>query len=91
MAMTQAVIQEVLDMLEAMVATDGGSIRIAKFVEADSRLVIDYAKGVNDACATCVIDAESLRAFVVEGVSARGISLGDVTIIESVSTTASAT
>lgn len=77
------VINEVLALLEPMVGGDGGSLRIATFSEEDSRLAVDYAKGVNDACATCVIDAESLQAFIDEGIRARGVALAEIRVIES--------
>lgn len=83
MAAAVEVINEVLALLEPMVANDGGSLRIATFSESDSRLAVDYDKGVNDACATCVIDAESLQAFIDEGIRARGIELAEIRVIES--------
>jgi len=76
------VINEVLDSLSALVATDGGSMRIGRFDEAGSTLVVDYTKGTNEACAMCVIDSESLAAFVEEGVKARGLDVAHVTIHE---------
>lgn len=82
MAATVDVINEVLALLEPMVASDGGSLRIATFSEEDARLAVDYDKGVNEACATCVIDAESLQAFIDEGIRARGITLAEIRVIE---------
>lgn len=76
------VIEEVLALLGPMVATDGGSMRIGEFSEGESRLVVDYTQGVNEACATCVIDAESLKAFVEEGIRSRGVEVADVQIRE---------
>jgi len=77
------VINEVLELLEPMVASDGGALRVAEFAPERSALVVDYARGVNDACATCVIDAESLGAFIDEGLQARGVHLTDITVKES--------
>lgn len=82
MAAAVEVINEVLALLEPMVASDGGSLRIATFSESDSRLAVDYNKGVNDACATCVIDADSLQAFIDEGIRARGVELAEIRVIE---------
>lgn len=82
MAAAVEVINEVLALLEPMVASDGGSLRIATFSESDSRLDVDYDKGVNDACATCVIDADSLQAFIDEGIRARGVELAEIRVIE---------
>jgi Fe-S cluster biogenesis protein NfuA len=76
------VINEVLALLEPMVASDGGSLRIATFSEEDSRLAVDYDKGVNDACATCVIDAESLQVFIDEGIRARGVEIVEIRVVE---------
>ena len=82
--MTQAreVITEVLELLEPMVASDGGSLRIGDFAADESRLTVDYSKGVNDACAACVIDSDSLKAFIDEGLQTRGVTLSDITIHE---------
>lgn len=77
------VITEVLGLLEPMVASDGGSLRMAGFAPERSALVVDYARGANDACATCVLDAESLEAFIDEGLQARGLHLTDITVQES--------
>ncbi|MFT4230257.1 MAG: NifU family protein [Microbacterium sp.] len=77
------VIEEVLSLLGPMVATDGGSMRIAEYSESESRLVVDYTMGTNDACAACVIDPESLKAFVEEGIRARGVEVAEVSIVES--------
>lgn len=79
---TVDIIEEVLSQLSLMVATDGGSMRIAEFSEDESKLVVDYSKGVNEACATCVIDSESLQAFIEEGVRSRGVSIDEVRIVE---------
>lgn len=77
------VITEVLGLLEPMVASDGGALRIAEFVSESSTLVVDYDKGENDACAACVIDGESLKAFIDEGLQSRGLHLADITVKES--------
>lgn len=82
MSAATAVINEVLTLLEPMVASDGGSLRIAEFSEEDSRLAVAYNKGANGACATCVIDAESLQAFIDEGIRARGIEVADIRVVE---------
>jgi Fe-S cluster biogenesis protein NfuA len=76
------VVTEVLGLLEPMVAADGGSLRMAEFAPDRGLLVVDYDKGVNDACATCVLDADSLGAFIDEGLRARGLHLDTVTVTE---------
>jgi len=83
MALPNEVVDEVLGLLEPMVAPDGGSLRVAEFAPERSALVVDYARGVNDACATCVIDGESLKAFIDEGLQTRGLHLADITVKES--------
>lgn len=85
MAATVDIINEVLSLLEPMVADDGGSLRIAAFSEADSRLAVDYDKGVNEACTACVLDAESLQAFIDEGIRARGVEIADIRVVETAS------
>jgi Fe-S cluster biogenesis protein NfuA len=82
MAQPDEVISEVLGLLEPMVVQDGGSLRVAEFSAERSALVIDYIKGVNDACASCVIDGESLKAFIDEGLQTRGVHLTDITVSE---------
>lgn len=82
MTQTNDIIREVLTLLEPMVQPDGGSIRIGDFSEEKSQLTVDYSRGVNDACATCVLDADSLKAFIDEGLQTRGVSLADITISE---------
>jgi len=82
MPQAQDVVQEVLTLLEPMVAPDGGSIRLAEFSPDQSRLTVDYSRGSNDVCATCVLDADSLKAFIEEGLQTRGIELAEVTVRE---------
>lgn len=83
MAEPLEVIREVLGLLEPMVAPDGGSLRVGEFAPAEATLIVDYARGVNDACATCVIDGESLKAFIEESLQTRGVQLAGVTVNES--------
>jgi len=82
MARPDEVISEVLGLLEPMVTQDGGSLRVAEFSAARSALVIDYVKGVNEACESCIIDGESLKAFIDEGLRTRGVHLSEITISE---------
>jgi Fe-S cluster biogenesis protein NfuA len=82
MAHTDDVIHEVLTLLEPMVAPDGGTIRLAEFDGAGSRLAVDYLRGTNDACSTCVLDGESLKAFIEEGLATRGVNLAEITVRE---------
>ncbi|MCX4815225.1 NifU family protein [Streptomyces sp. NBC_01239] len=82
MPQAQDVVREVLTLLEPMVAPDGGSIRLTEFAPEQSRLTVDYVRGHNDACSTCVLDGESLKAFIQEGLQTRGIELSDVTVRE---------
>ncbi|MFJ9710302.1 NifU family protein [Streptomyces sp. NPDC101234] len=82
MPRAQEVVQEVLALLEPMVAPDGGSIRLAEFAPEQSRLTVDYSRGHNDACSTCVLDGDSLKAFIEEGLQTRGIELSEVTVRE---------
>jgi len=83
MANTVEVINEVLGLLEPMVAPDGGSIRLAGFAPENSSLTVDYLRGSNDACSTCVLDGESLKAFIEEGLQTRGVQLTEVIVSES--------
>ncbi|MFJ9563918.1 NifU family protein [Streptomyces fuscichromogenes] len=82
MPQAREVVQEVLALLEPMVAPDGGSIRLAEFAPEQSRLTVDYSRGRNDACSTCVLDGDSLKAFIEEGLQTRGIALAEVTVRE---------
>jgi Fe-S cluster biogenesis protein NfuA len=83
--MTQAheVITEVLRLLEPMVASDGGALQVAEFSAEAGTLVVDYRKVVNAACATSVIDNDSLQAFIDEGLRARSVHLAEITVAES--------
>lgn len=84
MTRTNDVIREVLTLLGPMVEPDGGSLHVAEFSDADSRLAVDYLRGSNDACSTCVLDGESLKAFIEEGLQTRGVELSEVTVREMV-------
>lgn len=75
------VITEVLGLLEPMVAPDGGALRIAEFSERDSSLVVVYQQG-SGACESCVLDGESLKAFIEEGLAVRGVRLAKVRVRE---------
>lgn len=76
---TNDVITEVLGLLEPMVAPDGGALRIAEFSDADASLVVDYQRG-SGACESCVLDGDSLKAFIEEGLAVRGVRLAEVTV-----------
>ncbi|MEV1025196.1 hypothetical protein [Streptomyces sp. NPDC050264] len=80
MTQSEDTIREVLSLLEPMVEPDGGSIRLAEYSAEPSRLVVDYARGTNDACSTCVLDADSLKAFIEEGLQTRGVPVDEVTV-----------
>ena len=82
MAQPDEVVSEVLGLLEPMVIQDGGSLRVADFSAERSTLVVDYAKGYNEACESCVIDGESLKAFIDEGLQSRGVHLSHITVSE---------
>lgn len=82
MTNTDSVISEVLTLLEPMVASDGGSIRMNDYSAEKSRLAVDYLRGTNDACSSCVLDGESLKAFIDEGLRTRGIELSEITVSE---------
>lgn len=83
MARPNEVISEVLGLLEPMVTQDGGSLRVAEFSAERPVLVVDYVKGVNEACESCIIDGESLKAFIDEGLQTRGVHLSEITVSES--------
>lgn len=83
MAQPNEVISEVLGLLEPMVVQDGGSLRVAEFSAERSALIVDYARGFNEACESCVIDGESLKAFIEEGLQVRGLHLSEITVSES--------
>jgi Fe-S cluster biogenesis protein NfuA len=83
MAQPDEVIAEVIGLLEPMVVQDGGSLRVAQFSAEGSTLVVDYARGVNEACESCVIDGESLKEFIDEGLQTRGVHLSQITVSES--------
>jgi Fe-S cluster biogenesis protein NfuA len=85
MPCTDDVIREVLTLLESMVEPDGGSVRLAGFSDEDSRLAVDYLRGSNDACARCVLDGESLKAFIEDGLETRGVQLSEITVRETAS------
>lgn len=76
------VIDEVLSLLAPMLEPDGGSLRIAEYSEEESRLVVDYLRGSSEACSMCVLDGESLGAFIEEGLQTRGVDLADVSVHE---------
>lgn len=81
MPRTNDVITEVLGLLEPMVAPDGGALRIAEFSDADASLVVDYLRG-SGACESCVVDGDSLKVFIEEGLAVRGVQFGEVTVRE---------
>lgn len=84
MTQPDEIVREVLALLEPMVVSDGGSLRVGELDEGASRLVVDLARSTgDDACSTCVIDAESLKAFIDEGLQTRGVALADITVRES--------
>jgi Fe-S cluster biogenesis protein NfuA len=82
MTQPDKVISEVLGLLEPMVTQDGGSLTVAEFSAERSALVVDYIKGVNEACESCIIDGESLKAFIDEGLQTRGVHLSEITVSE---------
>ena len=82
MPRTDDVVREVLSLLGPMVEADGGSISLDELSDDESRLDVHYARGFNDACSTCVIDGDSLKAFIEEGLQTRGINIARITVRE---------
>ena len=76
------VITEVLELMTSMVAADGGRVELADWSPERSRLEVDYAKGVNEACMTCVLDADSMKAFIKDGLTTRGLDVTEVVVRE---------
>lgn len=83
MAQSDEVISEVLKLLEPMIGQDGGTLSVAEYSPERSTLIVDYARGVNEVCSSCVIDGESLKLFIEEGLEVRGIHLSTITVSES--------
>ena len=51
---TDAGVQTVLENMETIVASEGGSLEFISF--EDAQLVVKYIKGVNEECPECVPD-----------------------------------
>lgn len=80
MADQRAQIEGVLKLMEGMVSGDGGAVRLGDYDPEVSRLVVDYDKGPKGGCDTCILDAESLRDFIVEALETRGLKVADVVV-----------
>jgi Fe-S cluster biogenesis protein NfuA len=76
----RASVEAVVSLVERMVSADGGAVRVRSFDPAASRLVVDYFKGRNDRCETCVLDDESLRDFLLESLETHGVRLAEVVV-----------
>jgi len=74
-------VEAVVGLMEKMVSADGGKVRVQSFEPAASRLVVGYFKGRNDHCATCVLDDESLRDFLLESLETHGVRLQEVVVM----------
>lgn len=73
MSKQQGIVDEVLTLMGGMVAPDGGRVVLADYRPEPSHLEVSYYRGTNDECSTCVLDSESLQAFIDEGLSTRGL------------------
>jgi len=73
-------IDGVLMLIEQMISRDGGALSFGSYAAAEGRLVVDYDKGPNGGCSECVLDAESLKDFIVEAFETRGLNIEDVVL-----------
>jgi Fe-S cluster biogenesis protein NfuA len=73
-------VDAVVGLMEKMVAADGGTVRIRSFDPTASRLIVDYNKGRNDRCESCVLDPESMRDFLLESLQAHGLVIDEVIV-----------
>jgi hypothetical protein len=80
MAIELKSIEGVVRLMENMVSADGGTVRVKLFDADKSRLVVDYFKGRNDRCETCVLDDESLRDFLLEALENKGLKVEEVVV-----------
>ena len=76
----RAQIDSVLKLMEQMVSRDGGTLSIKSYDATADRLVVDYYKGPKGGCELCILDDESLKDFIVEALSTRGVRVGDIVL-----------
>ena len=73
-------VDKVLELMNAMVAKDGGEITLESF-DADARtMAVDYRMGINEECATCSITPELVQVFLAESLESHGVENVNVTV-----------
>jgi Fe-S cluster biogenesis protein NfuA len=77
---TTEAIDEVLALFSGIVAKDGGEPTLRSY-DRERRMVDTlYREGTNEECPTCVITPESMEAFLLDALRARGVEVDVVTV-----------
>src|SRR4029077_4873421 len=73
-------VDKVLELMNAMVAKDGGEITLESFDADALTMAVDYRMGINEECATCSITPELVQVFLTESLESHGVSNMNVTV-----------
>lgn len=80
MSSTTPEVEKVLELMNAMVAKDGGEITLHSFDANTPALAVDYRMGINEECVTCSITPELVQVFLTESLESHGVPGVDVTV-----------
>jgi Fe-S cluster biogenesis protein NfuA len=75
-------VERVIDLMNGMVARDGGRVSLRSYDPVARSLVVDYDTRPNPDCETCSINAETLELFLAESLRSHGIAIDELTVAE---------
>jgi Fe-S cluster biogenesis protein NfuA len=73
-------VDKVLELMNNMVAKDGGVITLDAFDPDAGTMAVDYRMGINEECATCSITPELVQVFLAESLDSHGVPNVDVVV-----------
>ncbi|MGE3619917.1 MAG: hypothetical protein AB7L84_05580 [Acidimicrobiia bacterium] len=74
-------VTDALAHFEALLVGDGGALEVQAFA-AGGEMVVEYRKGTNDDCPSCVITHDDLAVFIREALEARSVPVTGVRVVD---------
>lgn len=75
-------VELVIDLMNKLVARDGGHVTLNSYDASAKVLEVEYTFEPNEDCLTCTISADMLQTFLAESLRTHGIQIGDLIVIQ---------
>lgn len=73
-------VDNVIELMNGMVAKDGGQIALQSYDAPSGTVTVDYKEGVNEECITCAITPEMVNMFLLESFKSHGVPVNEVIV-----------